>query len=59
MLWTTAGYSAELSVVFGASALVGILAGVSTRSRRRRVWRACAALQSLHCKTLALRKYSL
>lgn len=50
-LWWTAGYSAELSVVFGAATLVGILVGVSTRSRRRRVWRACAGLETLHCET--------
>jgi len=48
MLWWTAGYAAELSVVFGAAALLGIIVGVSTRSRRRRVWRAVAGLETLH-----------
>ncbi|KAH8119545.1 hypothetical protein DFH11DRAFT_452276 [Phellopilus nigrolimitatus] len=47
-LWWTAGYAAELGVVFGAAALIGIMIGISTRSRRRRVWRGVAGLQALH-----------
>ncbi|PAV19019.1 3-beta hydroxysteroid dehydrogenase isomerase family containing [Pyrrhoderma noxium] len=47
-LWWTAGYAAELGVVFGAAALMAVLVGVSTRSRRRRVWRGIAGLQALH-----------
>jgi len=47
-MWWTAGYAAELGIVFGAAALLAVLIGVSTRSRRRRVWRAVVGLQALH-----------
>lgn len=47
-LWWTAGYSAELSVVFGTAAALGLVVGVTTGSRRRRVWRAVAILVALH-----------
>ncbi|KAI0062895.1 hypothetical protein BV25DRAFT_1803088 [Artomyces pyxidatus] len=42
--WTSAGYVAELGIGFGAMALFAILIGVSTHSRRRRIWRAVAGL---------------
>ncbi|KAK2463282.1 hypothetical protein APHAL10511_004937 [Amanita phalloides] len=45
--WTTAGYAAELSAGFGALTILAIFFGVSTHSRRRRVWRAVAGLISL------------
>ncbi|KAL5528150.1 hypothetical protein ACEPAF_7286 [Sanghuangporus sanghuang] len=48
VMWWTAGYAAELGVVFGAGALMAVLIGVSTRSRRMRVWRAVAGLEGLH-----------
>lgn len=55
-LWWTAGYAAELGVVFGAAALMAVLVGVSTRSRRRRVWRGIAGLQALHGKRFSYLK---
>ena len=45
--WTTAGYAAELSIGFGALGILAIFFGVSTHSRRRRIWRAVAGLASL------------
>ncbi|THH08374.1 hypothetical protein EW145_g2753 [Phellinidium pouzarii] len=47
-LWWSAGYSAELGVVFGAAGLLAVIIGISTRSRRRRVWRGVAGMQALH-----------
>lgn len=47
-LWWTAGYSAELGIVFGAAAAFALVVGVTTGSRRRRVWRAVAGLVALH-----------
>lgn len=44
--WTTAGYAAELSIGFGALSMLAIFFGVSTHSRRRRIWRAVAGLAS-------------
>ncbi|KAG6333630.1 hypothetical protein ID866_5455 [Astraeus odoratus] len=46
--WVTAQYFTELGVGFAATALVTLLFGVSTHSRRRRVWRAVATLVLLH-----------
>ena len=45
--WTTAGYASELSIGFGALSILAIFFGVSTHSRRRRIWRAVASLVSL------------
>jgi hypothetical protein len=46
--WTSAGYSAQLAVGFGFIALLALLIGVSTHSRRRRVWKAVAGLVTLN-----------
>ena len=46
--WTSAGYLAHLAVGFGIMALLAILIGVSTHSRRRRVWKAVASLVMLN-----------
>ncbi|OCH84679.1 hypothetical protein OBBRIDRAFT_798878 [Obba rivulosa] len=48
LIWGTAGYSAELAAGFGAMALLTLLFGVTTHSRRRRIWRAVAALVAFH-----------
>ncbi|KAF8908769.1 hypothetical protein CPB85DRAFT_1308646 [Mucidula mucida] len=45
--WTSAGYAVELGIGFSALSLVAILFGVSTGSRRRRIWRAVAGLVAL------------
>ncbi|KAI0051818.1 hypothetical protein FA95DRAFT_1484486 [Auriscalpium vulgare] len=45
--WTSAGYAAELGIGFGALALLALLIGVSTHSRRRRIWRAVAGIVAL------------
>ena len=42
--WTSAGYLAQMAVGFGGMALFALLIGVSTHSRRRRVWKAVAGL---------------
>jgi len=47
-VWTSAHYFTELGIGFAAMALVSLLIGVSTHSRRRRVWRAVAGLVILH-----------
>ena len=46
--WTSAGYLAQLAVGFGIMALFALLVGVSTHSRRRRVWKAVAGLVSFN-----------
>jgi hypothetical protein len=47
--WTSAGYLAQLGVGFGVLGLFALLIGVSTHSRRRRVWKAVAGLVTLNC----------
>ncbi|KAF9012318.1 hypothetical protein BDQ17DRAFT_1343674 [Cyathus striatus] len=42
--WISAGYLDEVAIGFAAVSLVSILFGVSTHSRRRRIWRAVAGL---------------
>ncbi|KAJ7045523.1 hypothetical protein C8F04DRAFT_1065097 [Mycena alexandri] len=46
--WSSAGYAVELAIGFGALSLAAIIFGVSTHSRRRRIWRAVAGLVVLH-----------
>ncbi|THH19973.1 hypothetical protein EW146_g1297 [Bondarzewia mesenterica] len=46
--WTTAGYVGELGIWVGAMALLSLIFGVSTHSRRRRIWKAVAGLVALH-----------
>lgn len=45
--WTSAGYAIELGIGFSALGVVAILFGVSTGSRRRRIWRAIAGLVAI------------
>lgn len=47
-LWTSAQYFTELGIGFAGMGLIALLIGVSTHSRRRRVWRAVAGLVILH-----------
>jgi hypothetical protein len=46
--WTTAGYLSELASGFGAVSCLAIVFGVTTHSRRRRIWRMVATLVALH-----------
>jgi hypothetical protein len=46
--WTTASYVEELGIGFGAVAVLAIVFGLSTHSRRRRIWKAVAWLVALH-----------
>ncbi|KAJ7096317.1 hypothetical protein C8R44DRAFT_374235 [Mycena epipterygia] len=52
--WTSAGYMVELAIGFGALSLVSIVIGLSTHSRRRRIWRAVAGLVILHSLLLLI-----
>lgn len=52
--WVSAQYFTELGIGFAAMALVTLLIGVSTHSRRRRVWRAVAGLLLLHGTQLVI-----
>jgi len=47
-LWSTAAYATGLGIGFGASACLAIIFGVSTHSRRRRIWSAVAGLLAFH-----------
>jgi hypothetical protein len=47
-LWYTAGYVSYLALGFGAVACSAIVFGVSTHSRRKRIWKVVAALIALH-----------
>jgi hypothetical protein len=51
-LWTSAGYVSEIGIGFAAMALVALMIGISTHSRRRRVWRAVAGLILFHGEPL-------
>jgi hypothetical protein len=42
--WTSAGYLDEIAMGFGATSSATILFGMSTHSRRRRIWSAVAGL---------------
>jgi len=46
--WTTAGYLSELGVLMAVVASLAIIFGVSTHSRRRRIWRVVAGFVALH-----------
>lgn len=48
ILFTSARYATELGIGFSAMALVALLIGISTHTRRRRIWRAVAGLVALH-----------
>ena len=52
-LWSTAGYISYLAIGFGAVACAAIVFGVSTHSRRKRIWKVVATLVALHgtCKS--------
>lgn len=54
ILWTTAGYLDEMGVLMGVVASLSIIFGVTTHSRRRRIWRAVAAFVALHSEYRAL-----
>ncbi|KAL0955966.1 hypothetical protein HGRIS_002148 [Hohenbuehelia grisea] len=45
--WTSAGYVSQIAIGFVSMSLVAILFGLTTHSRRRRIWRAVAGLVSL------------
>ncbi|KAF9075424.1 hypothetical protein BDP27DRAFT_1212532 [Rhodocollybia butyracea] len=46
--WNSAGYAVELSIGVAVLALFSIFIGLSTGSRRRRIWKAVAGLVALH-----------
>ena len=46
--WVSARYAVELGIGFAALSMFAILVGVSTGSRRRRIWKAVAGLVFLH-----------
>ncbi|GBE81175.1 hypothetical protein SCP_0309020 [Sparassis crispa] len=48
MTWSTASYLSVLGAGFAVVSCLAILFGVSTHSRRRRIWRAVAGLTALH-----------
>ena len=50
VLWTTAGYLAELGAGFAVVSCLALVFGVSTRARRRRIWEAVAVLVAMHGK---------
>jgi len=47
-LWSTASYVSYLAIGFGAVACTAIIFGVSTHSRRKRIWKVVAVLIALH-----------
>lgn len=48
IVWTTAGFLSELAAGFAVLSCLALVFGVTTHSRRRRIWRAVAALVALH-----------
>lgn len=57
-LWSTAGYISYLAIGFGAVACTAIAFGVSTHSRRKRIWKVVAALIALHGKLKIFQHFS-
>lgn len=47
-LWSTASYVSYLAIGFGIITCAAIVFGVSTHSRRKRIWKVVAALIALH-----------
>ncbi|KAJ3546581.1 hypothetical protein NM688_g5500 [Phlebia brevispora] len=52
IVWTTAGFFSELAAGFAALSCLALVFGVTTHSRRRRIWRAVAALVAIHALLL-------
>lgn len=48
MIWGTATYFSELGIGFAVVACLAIAFGVTTRSRRRRIWKSASVLVALH-----------
>jgi hypothetical protein len=53
--WTGAAYIEYVSVGFAAVALASVLFGVSTRSRRMRIWKALAGLAAAQSTLLGVK----
>lgn len=47
-LWSTASYFSYLAIGFGAVTCAAIVFGVSTHSRRKRIWKVLAATIAFH-----------
>ena len=47
-LWSTASYFSYLAIGFGAVTCAAIVFGVSTHSRRKRIWKVVAATIAFH-----------
>ncbi|KAI0769445.1 hypothetical protein BD413DRAFT_558430 [Trametes elegans] len=48
MVWGTGSYFGELGIGFAVVACLAIMFGVSTHSRRRRIWKSVSVLVALH-----------
>ena len=48
MIWGTASYFGELGIGFAVVACLAIMFGVTTHSRRRRIWKSASVLVALH-----------
>ncbi|TBU48621.1 hypothetical protein BD309DRAFT_949156 [Dichomitus squalens] len=48
MIWGTSSYFAELGIGFAVVACLAIIFGVTTHSRRRRIWKSASFLVALH-----------
>ncbi|KAL7281391.1 hypothetical protein ACG7TL_004703 [Trametes sanguinea] len=48
MVWGTASYFGQLGIGFAAVACLAIMFGVTTHSRRRRIWKSVSVLVALH-----------
>ena len=48
MIWSTSRYFGELGIGFAVVACLAILFGVTTHSRRRRIWKTASALVVFH-----------
>ncbi|KAI0644685.1 hypothetical protein C8Q79DRAFT_1011703 [Trametes meyenii] len=48
VVWGTASYFGELGIGFAVVAALAIMFGVSTHSRRRRIWKVASVLVALH-----------
>lgn len=57
-VWISAGYIDELAIGFASVSLVAILFGVTTHSRRRRIWRAVFGLLLFQGTLVSFHKFT-
>ena len=58
MIWGTSSYFGELGIGFAVVACLSILFGVTTHSRRRRIWKSASVLVAFHGEWISMKQWS-